>query len=104
MKKVYCMPEAHAVSFSVNENIASSIVESGKVGVQGVYTEKVDGITYYVAFCGGNGACCGGDGVEFRSTNEAELFKLVYAHACETCADPMEAARLAQAILNNRLD
>lgn len=104
MKKVYCMPEAHAVSFSVNENIASSIVESGKVGVQGVYTEKVDGITYYVAFCGGNGACCGGDGLEFRSTNEAELFKLVYAHACETCSDPMEAARLAQAILNNRLD
>ena len=35
MKKVYRMPEAHTVSFSVNENIASSIVENGKVGVQG---------------------------------------------------------------------
>lgn len=102
MKKVYCMPEAHTVSFSVNENIASSIVESGKVGVQGVYTEKVDGITYYVAFCGGSEADC--DGLEFRSTNEADLFKAVYTHAQKTCPDPMEAARLANAILNNRLD
>lgn len=102
MKKVYCMPEAHAVSFSVNENIASSIVESGKVGVQGVYTEKVDGIIYYVAYCGGSEADC--DGLEFRSTNESDLFIEVFKHAQQTCSDPMEAARLANAILNNRLD
>lgn len=102
MKKVYCMPEARAISFSVNENIASSIVESGNPGIQGIYTEKVNGITYYVAYCGGSEAGC--DGEEFRCTNEAELFKVVYAHAQETCSDPMEAARLASAILNNRLN
>jgi hypothetical protein len=102
MKKVYRMPEAHTVSFSVNENIASSIVESGKVGVQGLYTEEINGVIYYIAYCGGSEADC--DGLEFRSTNEADLFKAVYTHACETCSDPMEAARLAKAILNNRLN
>jgi hypothetical protein len=102
MKKVYRMPEAHTVSFSVNENIASSIVESGKVGVQGLYTEEINGVIYYIAYCGGNEGSC--DGEEFRSTNEADLFKAVYEHAKKTCADPMEAARLAQAILNNRLN
>ena len=102
MKKVYCMPEARTISFSVNENIASSVVESGNPGIQGIYTETVGGITYYVAYCGGSEAEC--DGEEFRCTSEADLFTDVYAHARKTCSDPMEAARLANAILNNRLD